>query len=92
MTKLISPTCYGTTLHASRATGRHFGGNAMEADDRTRAELVADLEIARQHAGRFKRAAAIVKDDLVESALRTRVRELETLVAVLEAKITKTAS
>ena len=60
-----------------------------EPDSRTRAELLADLEIARQHAGRFKRAAAIVNDDLVEAALRARVRELETLLAMLEEKITQ---
>jgi hypothetical protein len=51
--------------------------------------LLADLEIARQQANRFKQAAAIVGDDLVESALRARARELATLVAVLEAKIAK---
>jgi hypothetical protein len=61
----------------------------LDSDNRTRAELLADLEIARQQANRFKQAAAIVGDDLVESALRARARELATLVAVLEAKIAK---
>ena len=62
----------------------------METDTRTRAELLADLEIAREHAGRFKRAAGIIDDDLVEAALRARVRKLETLIAIREAKITGT--
>jgi hypothetical protein len=60
-----------------------------EADSRTRTELAADLEIARHQATRFRQAAAIVNDDLVESALRARARELETLIAILEAKIAK---
>jgi homoserine kinase len=58
----------------------------LEADIRTRDELLADAAIARHQASRFREAAAIVNDDLVESALRSRARELETAVAVLEAK------
>jgi hypothetical protein len=60
-----------------------------EAPTRTRAELESDLEIARHQASRFKQAAAIIKDDLVEAALRSRARELETLIDILEAKLAK---
>ena len=59
----------------------------LEADNRTRAELQSNVAIARQHVGRFKQAAIIVNDDIVESCIRARVRELETLVAVLEARM-----
>ncbi|HEY3918464.1 MAG TPA: hypothetical protein VGL83_11760 [Stellaceae bacterium] len=61
----------------------------METDDRTRAQLLEDAAIARHQASRFKQAATIINDDLVESALRARARELETLVAMLEAKAAK---
>jgi hypothetical protein len=61
----------------------------LEIPARTRAELLSDLEIARHQASRFKQAAAIINDDLVEAALRSRARELETLIDVLEAKLAK---
>lgn len=61
----------------------------MEPENRTPAELLSDAAIARHQAGRFKQAAAIINDDLVESCLRARARELETLVAILEARIAK---
>jgi hypothetical protein len=51
--------------------------------------LLEDAAIARHQASRFKQAATIINDDLVESALRARARELETLVAMLEAKAAK---
>lgn len=64
------------------------GGRGLEMDlgIRTGAELLADASLARQHAGRFRHAAAIVNGDLVEAALRSRARELETAAATLEAK------
>jgi hypothetical protein len=64
----------------------------LQEVQRTRAELQSDLDIARHQASRFKRAAAIINDDLVEAALRSRARELDTLIAVLEAKLLKMSS
>jgi len=61
----------------------------MEAENRTRAELLSDLAIARHQAWRFRQASGIVNDDLVEAALRSRARELETLAAILEARVAK---
>jgi hypothetical protein len=61
----------------------------MEPDNRTREELLADAATARHQASRFRQAAVIVNDDLVESALQARARELDTLVALLEAKVAK---
>lgn len=51
----------------------------LDSDERTRAELLADAAVAKDHAARFKRAATMIDDDLVQSALRARARELETL-------------
>jgi hypothetical protein len=59
----------------------------LESDDRTRAELLADAAIAKDQAARFKRAATMIDDDLVQSALRARARELETLAATLDARV-----
>lgn len=67
-------------------------GMELQEVQRTRAELQSDLDIARHQASRFKRAAAIINDDLVEAALRSRARELDTLIAVLEAKLLKMSS
>jgi hypothetical protein len=61
----------------------------MEPDNRTREELLADAATARHQASRFRQAAVIINDDLVESALQARARELDTLVALLEAKVEK---
>jgi hypothetical protein len=61
----------------------------IEADNRTREELLSDAARARYQADRFRQAAVVINDDLVESALRARARELETLVALLEAKVAK---
>lgn len=59
----------------------------LESDDRTRAELLADAAIAKDQAARFKRAAEMIDDDLVQSALRTRARDLETPVAELDERV-----
>ena len=59
----------------------------LESDDRTRAELLADAAVAKDHAARFRRAADMIDDDLVQSALRTRARDLETLVAMLDERV-----
>jgi hypothetical protein len=40
----------------------------LEPDDRTRAELLADAAMAKDQAARFKRAADMIDDDLVQSA------------------------
>ena len=64
----------------------------MEPDSRTREELLSDVATARQQASRFRQAAVIVNDGLVEAALRARARELDTLVAMLEAKAAKMSS
>lgn len=61
----------------------------LETDNRTREELQSDLAIARHQASRFRQAAGIINDDLVEAALRSRARELETLAAILEARLAK---
>jgi hypothetical protein len=61
----------------------------LEPDDRTRAELLADAAVAKDQAARFKRAADMIDDDLVQSALRARARELETLVAKLDERVAK---
>jgi hypothetical protein len=61
----------------------------LEADIRTRDELLADAAIARYQAGRFREAAASLDEDFIKSALRSRARELETAVAVLEAQAIK---
>ena len=75
---------------------RHDGATAigdetveLEPDDRTRAELLADAAMAKDQAVRFKRAADMIDDDLVQSALRARARELETLVAMLDERVAK---
>jgi hypothetical protein len=70
-------------------TGRTLAETTVEldSDDRTRAELLADAAIAKDQAARFRRAATMIDDDLVQSALRARARELETLVATLEDKV-----
>lgn len=59
----------------------------LERDERTRAELLADAAIAKDQAARFRQAATMIDDDLVQSALRARARELETLVATLDARV-----
>jgi hypothetical protein len=59
----------------------------LESDERTRLELLADAAVAKDQAARFKRAATMIDDDLVQSALRARARELETLVATLDARV-----
>lgn len=59
----------------------------LESDDRTRAELLADAAIAKDQAVRFRRAAEMIDDDLVQSALRARARDLETVVAMLDEKV-----
>jgi hypothetical protein len=51
--------------------------------------LLADAAIARYQAGRFREAAASLDEDFIKSALRSRARELETAVAVLEAQAIK---
>jgi hypothetical protein len=59
----------------------------LESDDRTQAELLADAAIAKDQAAPFKRAADMIDDDLVQSALRARARDLETLVAKLDERV-----
>jgi hypothetical protein len=59
----------------------------LESDERTRAELLADAAVAKDQAARFRRAAMMIDDDLIQSALRARARELETLVAMLDERV-----
>jgi hypothetical protein len=76
-------------LHGGGITerrGRAIEGETELEDIRTRDELIADAAIARYQAGRFREAAAAMSEDFIQSALRSRARELETAVAVLEAK------
>lgn len=58
-------------------------------DDRPPEELLAEAAKARHDAERFRQAAAIVHDDIVERSLRARAEELETLARLLEAQASK---
>jgi hypothetical protein len=61
----------------------------QEVDNRTWQELQTDGVTARHQASRFRQAAIIIHDALVEEALRARAKELDTLAEILEAKAAK---
>ena len=52
--------------------------------EKTPQEILAEAAKARQEAGRFRRAALIISDELVADSLKARAVELETLAAMLE--------
>jgi len=62
---------------------------AVESDSRSAAELLAEAAKTRQQAARFRQAATIVNDELVELSLRARAEELEHLAKALEAQAAK---
>jgi predicted signal transduction protein with EAL and GGDEF domain len=68
-------------------------GAAMEPpDQRTAEELLAEAAKARHDAKRFRQAAEVIHDDIVERSLRARAEELETLAGLLEAQAAKKQS
>lgn len=58
-------------------------------DQRAPEELLAEAAKARHDAARFRQAATIVHDDIVERSLRARAEELENLAQLLEAQASK---
>jgi hypothetical protein len=60
--------------------------------EKTPQEILTEAAKARQEAGRFRRAALIISDDLVVDSLKGRAGELETLAAMLEAQAAKIAT
>ena len=59
--------------------------------EKTPQEILAEAAKARQEAGRFRRAALIISDELVVDSLKARAVELETLAAMLETQAAKLA-
>jgi len=59
--------------------------------EKTPQEILAEAAKARQEAGRFRRAALIISDELVVDSLKGRAVELETLAAMLETQAAKLA-
>ena len=55
-------------------------------ESQSREELFADAARARRDAKRFRKAAGIVKDEVVELSLIARMDELERLAELLEAQ------
>ena len=60
--------------------------------EKTPPEILAEAAKARQEAGRFRRAALIISDELVVDSLKARAGELETLATMLEAQAAKVAA
>ena len=60
--------------------------------EKTPQEILAEAAKARQEAGRFRRAALIISDELVVDSLNARAVELETLAAMLETQAAKLAA
>jgi len=60
--------------------------------EKTPPEILAEAAKARQEAGRFRRAALIISDELVVDSLKARAVELETLAAMLETRAAKSAA
>jgi len=60
--------------------------------EKTPQEILAEAAKARQEAGRFRRAALIISDELVVDSLKARAVELETLAAMLETQAAKLAA
>lgn len=66
------------------------GAGLPEPDKRSREELLADADKARNDGHRHRIAAFMVQDSVVEATLQGRANELETLAILLEAKANKT--
>ena len=64
----------------------------MEAEQRAPGELLAEAAKARHEARRFRNAALLMNDRLVEDALIARAVELENLAGMLEAQAAKLSS
>jgi hypothetical protein len=61
----------------------------LEKEKRSRVELLAEAVNARHEAMRFRLAASVMNDPLIEESLIARAVELETFAATLEAQAGK---